>query len=132
MPVDARWWYVFGSATLAAFILQVVTGVALAFSYVPSAAHAYDTLQFITHDAVWTLYARPPLLRRFGHGVDGGPAHGASVSLWLLQVSARDELGHRVLLLGFTLVMGFTGQLLRWDQTGAWSVVVAANRGRVP
>src|SRR3954452_7038336 len=47
-----NWWYVLGSATLVAFIFQVVTGVALAFTYVPSPNSAYETLQFISHQAV--------------------------------------------------------------------------------
>src|SRR5207302_1020800 len=51
VPKDARWYYVFGSATLFAFLLQVVTGIALALAYIPSTANAYDTLQFITHQA---------------------------------------------------------------------------------
>ena len=28
-PEDSKWWYVFGSATLVAFIVQVASGVAL-------------------------------------------------------------------------------------------------------
>src|SRR5437868_7983489 len=52
-PVPPSGWsYVLGSAVLVAFIVQVVTGVALAFSYVPAPNSAYDSLQFITHGAI--------------------------------------------------------------------------------
>jgi hypothetical protein len=45
------WWYVFGSATLAMFIVQVVTGVGLAMTYVPAPNSAYESLQFISGQA---------------------------------------------------------------------------------
>src|SRR5438874_9065149 len=50
-PEDSKRWYVLGSATLFAYIVQVATGVALAFSYISSSSQAYETLLFITNNA---------------------------------------------------------------------------------
>ena len=56
---SASWWYVFGSAALTVFILQVVTGILLAIVYVPSAAEAWNSLQTLNHDLTlgWFLRA---------------------------------------------------------------------------
>jgi ubiquinol-cytochrome c reductase cytochrome b subunit len=129
-----NWWYVFGSATLIAFIVQVVTGVALAMTYVPAPSNAYASLQFITNEAI------------FGRVVRGMHFWGASAMVVLIAVHAI-----RVFLMGsfkyprevnwltgsflllLTLAMAFSGQLLRWDQTAYWSIgVAAAQAARVP
>jgi ubiquinol-cytochrome c reductase cytochrome b subunit len=134
VPRGVNWWYVFGSATLAAFLVQVITGVALAFTYVPAPNSAYDTLQFISERAV------------LGNWIRGIPYFGASAMVILIGIHAIQVFlfgAHKwprqfnwlsgVLLLGLTLGMAFTGQLLRWDQDGYWTVVVLASMvERVP
>ncbi len=40
----ASWFYVFGSATLLCFIIQVITGACLAFVYIPSTNEAWTSL----------------------------------------------------------------------------------------
>ena len=48
IPGGANLAYVFGSGLLFLFLSQVITGVFLAFYYVPSADHAHTTVAYIT------------------------------------------------------------------------------------
>src|SRR5579864_3737835 len=129
-PVPPTGWdYTIGSAALIAFTVQVITGVALAFSYVPTPDHAYESLEFITNGAI------------LGSVVRGIHFWGASAMVLLVSLHAAQvfligafKFPREVnwlsgtLLLVFTFGMAFTGQLLRWNQDAYWAVVVGASQ----
>jgi len=54
----ASWAYVFGSAALTVFVLQLVTGILLALLYVPSAGEAWNSLQILNHQVTLGWFIR--------------------------------------------------------------------------
>src|SRR5256886_3524521 len=131
---SASWWYVFGSAALAVFLLQLVTGILLALIYVPSASEAWNSLQALNHDVTLGWFIRAM------HGW-GSNFMVAIVLIHMVQVFLFGA--HKfpreltwiigVFLLLMTLGMAFSGQVLRFDQDAYWGLGIGASiASRVP
>jgi ubiquinol-cytochrome c reductase cytochrome b subunit len=124
----ASWWYVFGSAALVVFMLQMMTGILLALIYVPSAGEAWSSLQALNHDVTLGWFIRAM------HGW-GSNFMVALVLIHMMQVFLFGAykfpreltwiLG--VFLLLMTLGMAFSGQVLRFDQDAYWGLGIGAS-----
>lgn len=130
----ASWWYVFGSAALTVFVLQIVTGILLALVYVPSGAEAWSSLQALNHDVTLGWFIRAM------HGW-GSNFMVAIVLIHMVQVFLFGAYKFPreltwiigVFLLLTTLGMAFSGQVLRFDQDAYWGLGIGASiASRVP
>src|SRR4029077_8678247 len=54
----ASWFYVFGSAALVVFMMQIISGILLGVTYVPSAGEAWNSLQTLNHSIALGWYIR--------------------------------------------------------------------------
>jgi quinol-cytochrome oxidoreductase complex cytochrome b subunit len=128
VPGDTNWFHTLGSATLTAFLVQLVTGVILAMYYKPDPQSAHASIVHITNDVT------------LGWLVRGMHRWGASVFIILMFMHMGRvflfgaykyprELNWivGVLLLATGLFEGLTGYLLPYDQTAYWASVVAIN-----
>ena len=130
----ASWAYVFGSASLTLMILQFVTGICLAFVYVPAADGAWNSLQILNHQQTFGWFIRAL------HGW-GSNFMVALVLIHMVQVFLFGAFKYPreltwivgVFLLLMTLGMAFTGQVLRFDQDAYWGLGIGASvMGRMP
>jgi ubiquinol-cytochrome c reductase cytochrome b subunit/menaquinol-cytochrome c reductase cytochrome b subunit len=129
VPRGINWAYTLGSATLFAFLSQAVTGVFLAMYYRPDASGgAYESVRYLTDDVF------------LGGFVRGMHKWGASVMIILIFTHMARVFFYGaykypreltwiigVVLLILTLMMGFTGYLLPFDQKSYWASVVGVN-----
>ena len=128
LPDNTGWSAVFGTLCALTFIILVVTGMFLAFYYVPSPDKAWDSVKYISNELplgnilrglhhwsaglmVFLVFCH--LFISYLHGSYARPRH----ITWLTGVC----------LLLITLCLGFTGYLLPWDMKAYWATVVGAN-----
>lgn len=134
VPAGARWWYVFGSATLTLFGIQIITGICLALVYVPSPDQAYQSLEYLNYEQPLGWFLRSVHYWAATGMVCMLFVHMTQVFLFGAFKYPREMtwlVGVGLLLL--TLGMAFTGQVLRWDQDAYWGIGVGASMaGRVP
>lgn len=128
VPKGTNWYYTLGSAAMFAFLAQAVTGVFLAMYYDPSAVNAYESVRYINEDVFMGELAHA--MHKWGATVMTVLvfAHMARTFVFGAYKYPR-ELNWVIgaVLLVLTMVMGFTGYLLPFDQRSFWATVVGVN-----
>jgi ubiquinol-cytochrome c reductase cytochrome b subunit len=135
VPASAgSWFYVFGSATLLCFIIQVITGACLAFVYIPSTNEAWTSLEYLNHAQFLGWYLRAVHNWGANFMVMIMTLHMIQVFLFGAYKYPRELTWiSGVFLLLLTLGMAFTGEVMRFDQDAYWGLGIgAAILGRVP
>lgn len=131
---SGSWFYVFGSATLLCFIIQVITGACLAFVYIPSTNEAFTSLQYLNHAQFWGWYLR-------GVHFWGSNFMVALMTIHMIQVFLFGAYKYPreltwvsgIFLFVCVLALAFTGQVMRFDEDAYWGLSIGASiLGRIP
>jgi ubiquinol-cytochrome c reductase cytochrome b subunit len=125
---NLTWWHTLGSATLAVFIVQVVTGIVLGMYYSPSPDHAYESIRYLER-----AVGSGAIVRGMHHW--GASAMVVLVVAHMIRVFTMGAYKYPreinwllgVALLFIVLGFGFTGYLLPWDQKAYWATAVGTN-----
>ena len=123
-----RWWFCLGGTPAYLFLVQVVTGILLAFYYESAPARAYESVRHITDEVAFgwcfrslhkwaaTLMVASVILHQMRVFFTGAYRKPRELN-WMVGMS----------LLICTLVTGFTGYSLVYEQLSYWGATVGAN-----
>src|SRR5687767_1345361 len=131
LPAGVGWWFVTGSVILMLLTVQLVTGVALTFYYVPSPEFAYDSVRYVMERVTFGAFLRG--LHFFGASfiVVAAVIHMIRV----VALGSYKKPREVTWITGVTLlliILGFalSGYLLPWDQKAYWATTVTINIAR--
>lgn len=123
-----RWWFCLGGTPAYLFIVQIVTGILLAFYYQAAPEKAYESVRYITEEAAFGWFVR---------SVHKWAATLMIASVILHQMRVYFTGAYRkprelnwmvgMCLLVCTLTVGFTGYSLVYEQLSYWGATVGAN-----
>lgn len=121
-----RWWFALGGTPAYLFFIQLTTGILLSFYYVPSPDHAYESVAAITSRVSFGWFIR---------SVHKWAANLMIITVILHMCRVYFSCAFRhprqanwlvgCCLLMTTLVMGFTGYSLVYEQLSYWGITVA-------
>jgi cytochrome b6 len=135
VPIHAqKIWYYLGGATLFLLTVQIFTGILLLLYYRPSAAEAYESVQFIVTQVEFGWLIRN--IHSWSANLLIGLAFAHFYSVFLLKAYRKPrELTWvtGVLLLFLMLAFGFSGYLLPWNELSFFATKVGTGiAGAVP
>jgi quinol-cytochrome oxidoreductase complex cytochrome b subunit len=123
-----RWWFCLGGTPLYLFIVQIITRILLAIYYQPAQETAYSSVRYITEEAAFGWYIR---------SIHKWAATFMIAAVILHQMRIFFTGSYRkpreinwifgMFLLLCTLMLGFTGYSLVFEQLSLWGATVAAN-----
>jgi len=123
-----RWWFALGGTPAYLFVVQIVTGILLAFYYQSSPESAYESVRYITEEASYgwflrslhkwaaTLMIAAVILHQMRVYFTGAYRKPREIN-WMVGMC----------LLIATLMTGFTGYSLVFEQLSYWGATVGAN-----
>jgi quinol-cytochrome oxidoreductase complex cytochrome b subunit len=123
-----RWWFALGGTPAYLFVVQIVTGILLAFYYQAGASTAYDSVEYITNEAAFGWYLRS--LHKWAATLMIAAVILHQMRVYFTAAYRRPrELNWMIgmALLCCTLLTGFTGYSLVFEQLSYWGATVAAN-----
>ncbi len=117
-----RWWFCLGGTPAYLFVVQIATGILLAFYYQPAPSTAYESVRYVTeqvqygwfirslHKWAATLMVAAVILHQMRVYFTGGYRRPREIN-WCIGM----------FLLLCTLVIGFTGYSLVYEQLSYWA-----------
>ncbi|MEK6246607.1 MAG: cytochrome bc complex cytochrome b subunit, partial [Planctomycetales bacterium] len=123
-----RWWFCLGGTPAYLFVVQIITGILLALYYQPAQSTAYESVEYITNTASYGWYLRS--LHKWAATFMIAAVILHQMRVYFTGAYRRPREINWVIgmcLLLCTLLIGFTGYSLVYEQLSYWGATVAAN-----